>query len=121
VKADARGRFQSRPLDIHVKDVVFATVDWQNFPYTAPAYDGANQLQLNVQPGNLRLHVFDTTEVAPNGIAYMAHHIALSSEGETLTCIERIVIENPSKKNVYRAGKRARHNGLEHSLKAPRT
>ncbi len=98
VKTDAQGRFKTKPLSVAPADLIFARVDWGGYPYITPAYDGAGRTGSTIDPANLRLHIYDTSETAPPGMTFVAHHIALKDDGDNLKCTERIVVDNPSNK-----------------------
>ncbi|HVF84455.1 MAG TPA: hypothetical protein VM821_00625 [Abditibacteriaceae bacterium] len=104
VKTDAQGRFTTKPLDIHTNDLIFARIDWGGYPYVAAAFDGAGRTGAPIDSANLRLHVYDTSEEAPPGMTFVAHHIALKDDGDNLKCTERIVVENPSNKTFIGLG-----------------
>ena len=105
VKTDAQGRFATKPLDVHANDLIFARIDWGGYPYVAAAFDGAGRTGAPIDSSNLRLHVYDTSEEAPPGMTFVAHHIALKDDGDNLKCTERIVVENPSNKTFIGLGK----------------
>ncbi len=115
VKTDAQGRFATKPLEVHANDLVFARVDWGGYPYITPAFDGAGRTGAPIDSTNLKLHVFDTTEGAPRGMTFVAHHIALKDDkdnGDNLKCTERIVVDNPSNKTFIGFGKEGITVGL---------
>ncbi len=104
VKSDAQGRFKSAPIAVAPSDLIFSRIDWQGYPYITPAFDGAGRTGATIDPTKLRLHIYDTTESAPPGMIFVAHHIALKDDGDNLKCIERIVVENPSNKTYIGQG-----------------
>lgn len=104
-KSDARGTFDLGPLLLPDNDLVFTRVEWQGYPYIAPAFDGGKQLgEVKVSPSALALRVFDTTtEDTP--LVMTAQHVAIKTEGQRLKCIERMVVENQSNRTFLGTGK----------------
>lgn len=111
-KTDTTGAFRTKSLKMAASDLVFARVDWQGYPYIVPAFDGAGRTGAPIDSTKLHIHVYDTTETAPRGMTFLAHHIALKDAGETLECTERIVVENPSNKTFIGLGKEGITLGL---------
>ncbi len=104
-KTDARGGFDLGQLILPDNDLLFTRVEWQGYPYIAPAYDGGKQLgELKVAPGALALRVFDTT-VDDTPLMMTAQHVAIKTEGQKLKCIERMVVENAGKRTFLGTGK----------------
>ncbi len=106
VKADTNGRFAIK-INLGADDLVFARCNWTGHMYVAPVYDGTgkmNSLGVKFNPANLKLHVYDaTTEMVP--LAFLVHHLAIESKPGGLKCVERIVVENPTKKVFLGIGK----------------
>ena len=105
----ADGSFDFGAVKVAADDMLFVRSTWQNQPYMAPAFDGANQLPLGIKvnPQQISAQVFDTSSSAP-GLVFTAQHIAISSvpdSDKTLKCVERMVVENPTKTTFVGAGK----------------
>ena len=104
-KTDARGKFDLGQLILRDNDLLFSRVEWQGYPYIAPAYDGGKQLgELKVSPQALALRVFDTT-IDDTPLTMTAQHVAIKTEGQKLKCIERMVVENAGKRTFLGTGK----------------
>ncbi len=116
VKTDARGVFKSAPLSVAPNELIFARIDWGGYPYITPAFDGAGRTGAPIDSAKLRLHIYDTSETAPPGMTFVAHHIALKDDGDNLKCTERIVVENPSNKTFIGLGK----DGITLGLSLPK-
>jgi hypothetical protein len=103
-KSGPTGRFDLGRFDVNTQDLLFTRVEWQNYPYVAPAYVGASHTHdAGIKPDQLNLHVFDTTKDSPR-LVFTVHHVAIESEGSTLKCVERIVVENPSRRTFIGSG-----------------
>lgn len=106
-KTDVAGKFAAS-LNLTKNDLVFVRCNWGGHIYVAPAYDGGGKLSamgMKLSPQNLKLRVFDTTtHLVP--LSFLVHHLAIKSEKGGIQCVERIVVENPTKKLFLGIGKR---------------
>jgi hypothetical protein len=103
-KTDKLGRFSLGRFDVKTEDLLFARVEWQGYPYVAPAYVGASHSHdADIKPEKLEMRVFDTTKDTPR-LSFTVHHVAIESDGSNLKCVERIVVENPSRRTFLGAG-----------------
>lgn len=101
-KSDAAGRFSFGTLPLAADDLLLARVTWQGYDYEVPAYDGAGRLKqfdpnLKIKPAQLAVQVFDST-AEPPPLTAIVHHIAIETKDRDLKCIERIVLENPTRR-----------------------
>lgn len=104
VKSDKTGRFDLGHFDVKPEDLLFARVEWQGYPYVAPAYVGpSHSHEANIKPDKLELRVFDTTKDSPR-LSFTVHHVAIESDGSNLKCVERIVVDNPTRRTYIGSG-----------------
>lgn len=108
-RADAKGRFAFAPQNVADNELLLVRSNWMGYTYVAPAYDPSGQLMqqmnLKIDPAKVRLVVYQsTTQIVP--IDFMTHHLAIESQAGGLKCIERIIVENPTKKTFLGLGKR---------------
>jgi len=100
-KTDAAGRFTIPLKGARPDDLLTARISWQGFTYEIPAYDAAGKLkQFNIpeiKSNALELTIFDSTRTPPP-LSFTVHHVAITSQDRDLKCIERIVVENPSRR-----------------------
>lgn len=108
VKTDAQGRFAFAPQEPGDSEFLLVRSRWQDYTYVVPAYDGKQQLQqmgIEVNPSKVRLAIYDTTHgLVP--LAFSAHHLAIESREGGLKCVERIIVENSSRKTFLGMGER---------------
>lgn len=102
----AGGKFRfTVPLAEH-DSLLVAQARYKGFPYEVPAYDGGKRLgQFNVEidPSKVRLPVFDTTKsLVP--LNFLAHHLEIKSRPGGISCVERYLVNNPSKKTFLGLG-----------------
>lgn len=100
-RTDAAGKFQFPSREYGKDELLMANIPHQGFDYWAVAYDGGNKLKsvnINVNPRKVEVVTFDSTD-QPNAapLVFQVHHLAVKSTPNGLHCIERIVVENPSK------------------------
>ncbi len=97
---NAQGRFTFAPLEAGDTDIILARVRYQNYTYVVPAFDGPKQLEqlgIKVDPAKVRLAIYETTfGMVP--LSFTAHHLAIESRAGGLKCVERIIVENPTRK-----------------------
>jgi hypothetical protein len=107
LRAGADGKFAAT-LNLTPNDLVFARCNWTGHIYVAPVYDGDGKMRamgLKINPQNLKIRVFDaTTSLVP--LSFLVHHLAIKSEAGGIKCIERIVVENPTRKMFLGLGTR---------------
>lgn len=105
-RANAEGRFSFAPQEVGEKEILVARAEWEGFKYVVPAYDGEGRLEeadFEVNPDNVRLAVFEST----TGIVeldFTVHHLAIESRPGGLKCVERIMVENPTRKTFLGVG-----------------
>ena len=109
VRADALGRFAFAPQNVAAREILVVRTNWTGYTYVAPAFDSTGELskQTNVKidPAKVRLSVYKTTTgIVP--IGFMAHHLAIESKDGGLKCVERIIVENPTKTTFLGLGTR---------------
>jgi len=109
VRADAAGRFVFAPQTVAPRELLVVRTNWTGYTYVAPAYDPtgdlAKQTNVKIDPANVRLSVYKTTtQIVP--IGFMAHHLAIESKAGGLKCVERIIVENPTKTTFLGLGRR---------------
>lgn len=109
VRADGAGRFVFAPQNVGADELLVVRTNWTGYTYVAPAYDAAGHLmkEMNakIDPAKVRLSVYrTTTEIVP--INFMTHHLAIESKSGGLKCVERIIVENPTKKTFLGLGQR---------------
>lgn len=103
----AGGKFSFQvPLAEH-DSLLVARAIYEGFPYEVPAYDGGQRLgQFNVKidSSKVRLPVFDTTtSLVP--LDFVVHHLQIESRPGGIKCVERMVVNNSSKKTFLGLGK----------------
>ena len=108
-RADAIGRFSFAPQNVAAREILVVRTNWTGYTYVAPAFDStgelAKQTNVKIDPAKVRLSVYQTTtEIVP--ISFMAHHLAIESKASGLKCVERIIVENPTKKTFLGLGTR---------------
>lgn len=109
VRADAAGRFAFAPQNVGANELLVVRTNWTGYTYVAPAYDASGHLmkQMNTKmdPAKVRLSVYQTTtEIVP--LDFMTHHLAVESKSGGIKCVERIIVENPTKKTFLGLGQR---------------
>lgn len=106
-RADAQGRFAFAPQEASPADILVARSNWKGFVYVMPAFDGPGRLaemDMKVDPAKVRLAVFESTkEIVP--LTFTTHHLAIESKAGGLECVERIVVNNPTRKTFLGLGK----------------
>jgi hypothetical protein len=106
-RAGANGRFAFAPQQAGAEDILVVRSDWQGYVYVAPAFDGSGKLaemDIKVNPAKVRLAVFESTkEIVP--LSFTTHHLAIESKPGGLKCVERIVVNNPTRKTFLGLGK----------------
>lgn len=108
VRADAKGNFAAMLPDVKSDELVFARCNWTGHIYVAPAHDPSGQLSqmgMKVNSENLKIRVFETTTSLVS-LSFLVHHLAITSEAGGLKCVERIVVENPTRKLFLGLGQR---------------
>ena len=107
-RTDAAGRFSFPAREYPDSDLLMANISRGGFDYPAVAFDGGAKLKqvgITVNPQKVELLVFDTS-TQPVPIDFQVHHLAISSTPTGLHCIERIVVDNPSKTTFLGVGPR---------------
>lgn len=108
VKTDAQGKFAFAPQEPGDSEFLLVRSRWQDYTYVVPAYDAKQQLQqmgIEVNPSKVRLAIYDTTRgLVP--LTFSAHHLAIESRQGGLKCVERIIVENSSRKTFLGMGER---------------
>lgn len=106
-RADKNGRFVFAPQEAGAEDILVARSDWQGFVYVTPAFDGPGKLaemNMKVDPAKVRLAVFESTNsIVP--LSFTTHHLQVESRPGGLKCVERIVVNNPTRKAFLGLGK----------------
>jgi hypothetical protein len=106
-RAGANGRFAFPPQEAGAEDILVTRSDFQGYVYVAPAFDGSGklaQMDIKVDPAKVRLAVFESTkEIVP--LSFTTHHLAVESTNGGLKCVERIVVNNPTRKTFLGLGK----------------
>ena len=86
--------------------LLVATATYQGFPYEVPAFDGGQHLtQFNVKidPTKVRLPIFETSHsLIP--LQMSVSHLNVKSRPGGLSCVEFLIINNPSKKTFLGIG-----------------
>ncbi len=106
-RAGANGRFAFPPQEAGAEDILVARSDWQGYVYVTPAFDGPGklaQMDIKVNPAKVRLAVFDSTKEIVS-LSFTTHHLAVESTPGGLKCVERIVVNNPTRKTFLGLGK----------------
>ena len=107
-KTDAAGNFRFPARQYAADDIFVASIPHQGFDYGAFAFDAANKLKavgITVNPQKIELLAFDAT-TQPVPLSYQVHHLAIESNSNGLKVVERIVVENPSKRTLMGVGPR---------------
>ncbi|PQV65545.1 hypothetical protein B1R32_101287 [Abditibacterium utsteinense] len=107
-RTDAAGRFAFPAREYADSDLLMANISRGGFDYPAVAFDGGAKLKqvgITVNPQKIELLVFDTS-TQPVPIDFQVHHLAISSTKTGINCIERIVVDNPSKTTFLGVGPR---------------
>lgn len=107
-RTDAAGRFSFPAREYADSDLLMANIQRGGFDYPAVAFDGGQKLKqvgITVNPGKVELLVFNTS-TQPVPIDFQVHHLAISSTKNGIHCIERIVVENPTKSTFLDVGPR---------------
>jgi len=86
--------------------LLVATANYQGFPYEVPAYDGGQHLaQFNVKidPAKVRLPIFETSHsLIP--LQMRVSHLNVKTRPGGLSCVEFLIVDNPSKKTFLGIG-----------------
>lgn len=105
-RTNAEGRFTFAPQEVGEKEILVVRAEWDGFNYVTPAYDGEGRLEevdIKVDPQKVRLAVFEsTTEIV--ALDFTVHHLAIESKPGGLKCVERIMVENPTRKTFLGVG-----------------
>lgn len=105
-RTNTEGRFTFAPQEVGEKEILVVRAEWDGFNYVTPAYDGEGRLEgadITVDPQKVRLAVFEsTTEIA--ALDFTVHHLAIESKQGGLKCVERIMVENPTRKTFLGVG-----------------
>jgi len=102
----AGGKFGFKvPLAEH-DSLLVAQARYKGFSYEVPAYDGGKRLgqfNVDIDPSKVRLPVFDTTKsLVP--LNFVAHHLEIKSRPGGISCVERYLVNNPSRKTFLGLG-----------------
>jgi len=107
VQTDAKGRFDCGMLKLGADDLLIARAHWQGNSYDqAWVYEAGGRLKsmdATVAPSQMKLSVYDATTTTP-ALSFQVHHLAINAKEQNLTCIERIVVLNPSQRTFRGAG-----------------
>ncbi len=98
-KTDAAGRFAFAPRENQPQETLAVETRHGGFDYWKIAYFAGRRVE------KLRLDTYDTTKQALP-LQLLVHHLALESKPDGLKCIERMVVQNPSKKTQLGIGPR---------------
>lgn len=105
---DGTGRFAFPAREYGNSELLMANIDYQNFDYSAVAFDGGSKLKqvgINVNPQKVDLLVFGSS-TQPVPIDFQVHHLAIESTPTGLKCVERIVVHNQSNMTFLGVGPR---------------
>jgi len=79
---------------------------YKGFPYEVPAYDGGkrlNQFNVDIDPGKVRLPVYDTTtSLVP--LELSVSHMNVKPRAGGISCTEFLIVNNPTKKTFLGIG-----------------
>jgi hypothetical protein len=104
--SDSAGKFTFQVPPAETDSLLVAVADYQGFPYEVPAYDGGQRLgQFNVKidPSKVRLPVFETTS-ALVPLEMRVSHLNVKPRPGGLSCVEFLIINNPSQKTFLGIG-----------------
>lgn len=102
----ANGKFTlSVPKD-EEGSLLVAMATYQGYPYEVPAYDGGQhltQFNVDIDPTKVRLPIFETTSsLVPLQVS--VGHLNIKPRKGGLSCVEFLIINNPSKKTFMGIG-----------------
>ncbi len=103
---DKDGRFAFPAREMAADDLLIVRGAYQGYGYLATAFDGQARLKefgVTVNPQQVQLTVYEASKKPPK-LQFQVHHLAIESAADGLKCIERIVVNNPSKSTYVGVG-----------------
>jgi hypothetical protein len=102
----ANGKFTFSVPVSEQGSLLVATATYQGFPYEVPAFDGGqhlSQFNVKIDPTKVRLPIFETSHsLIP--LQMSVSHLNVKSRPGGLSCVEFLIINNPSKKTFLGIG-----------------
>jgi hypothetical protein len=96
---DAQGRFEFGNQQVAADELLLVRVAYQGYGYLAAAFDGGQRLKdfgVTARPDAVQVQVYEATSRSPQ-LKFTVHHLAIESSEKGIKCIERILVENPSR------------------------